>query len=90
MDDDTVPQPPEPDEEEPTDEMLEKFKKERVSLLTDMYGRLSELYSFERDLVIYRTIKNGYASVYQMAAIANLTPPVVYKILDRVESGEYQ
>lgn len=69
---------------------IEKFKEERVELLSKMYKRLAELYSVERDIIIYRMIKGGYISAYKMSDLSELTPNVIYRIIKRVEKGDYK
>ena len=86
--DETVPQPP-AQEPDPEYDFITKVKKRRQDSLMDLYKNLAELYAIERDFIIYRAIKKGFLSAYQMADVSELTPASIYKIVKRMESGDY-
>lgn len=69
---------------------VESFKREQIALLNDMYKRLTALYTFERNLIIYRLVMRGKAKQSDIAEAWGVTPMRVHQILEkfRKQAGE--
>lgn len=76
---------PPPQEVDPSEDAMEKFKEERVLLLNDMYAKLSRLYTHERDLAIYRLLRRENLPMVSVCRAFCMTPARMYQIIDAVE-----